>query len=154
MEALKRLHEQFEAVEKRAAQEYESSARGMLSGQVFVSTQGGENFKLGAVQVSLFARDAIDALLAGLKAYVDDLGSPIQTAETDADGKFVIEIPKAGAFVIAAQARRSIREKTERYYWLQPVSLEGQQQRVQNLSNNNLTSTTGTSSLILTTDTP
>jgi len=33
-----------------------------------------------------------------------------------------------------------------------PVSLEGQQQLTQNLSNNNLTSTTGTSSLILTQD--
>jgi len=170
VEALMRLHKQFEATEERAAQDYQSSAKGTLSGQIFVSTEGGENFKLGAVQVSLFARDAIDALLAGLKGYVDDfgvpgaksgysgyhtggfyfsiLGSPIQSVETDADGKFVIEIPKTGPFVIAAQAQRRVGEKRERYYWLQPVSLEGQQQRVQNLSNNNLTSTTGTSSLI------
>ena len=68
--------------------------------------------------------------------YFAFLQSPIQTAETDADGKFVIEIPKTGAFVIAAQAERSVGEETERYYWLQPVSLEGQSQRVQNLTNN------------------
>ena len=76
----------------------------------------------------------------------------IRTAETDADGKFVIEVPKAGAFVIAAQAKRSVGDDTERYYWLQPVSLQGQQQLTQNLSNNNLTSTTGTSALIKTKD--
>ena len=83
--------------------------------------------------------------------------SPIHSAETDAEGKFVIEVPKQGSFVIAARAERSLGEiyilgvgipKTERYYWLQPVSLEDQQQSVQNLSNNNLTSTTGTSSLV------
>jgi hypothetical protein len=81
------------------------------------------------------------------------LGSPIQSAETDAEGKFVMEIPQAGNFVIAAQGERSILgDKKEQYHWLQPVSLDGQQQRVQNLSNNNLTSTTGTSSLLLTKD--
>jgi hypothetical protein len=78
--------------------------------------------------------------------------SPICTAETDADGKFVIEVPQTGRFVIAAQADRSIMDSAERYYWLQPVSLEGQQQHTQNLSNNNLTSTTGSSSLIHTQD--
>jgi hypothetical protein len=78
--------------------------------------------------------------------------SPIRTAETDAEGKFVIEVPQTGRFVIVAQAERSIMDYAERYYWLQPVSLEGQQQHTQNLSNNNLTRTTGTSALILTQD--
>jgi hypothetical protein len=196
-----------------------------------VSTKGGENFKLGAVEVALFARDAIDVLVAGLRTYADIkiqqlrpsvdaakstytqadvaksaayqmslnsigkpdfqaadrawqeatrvydkardqyfkigaelrvyfsgafyfgfLGFPIQRVETDADGKFVIQIPESGRFVIAAQAKRSVGDSTERYYWLQPISLEGQQQLTQNLSNNNLTSTTGTSSLIHTKD--
>jgi hypothetical protein len=84
--------------------------------------------------------------------YFAFLQSPIQTADTDADGKFAIEVPQTGRFVIAAQAQRSIGKDTERYYWLQPVSLEGQQQRTQNLSNNNLTRTTGTSSLVITQD--
>ncbi len=75
------------------------------------------------------------------------LYAPIQTAETDGDGKFAIEVPKQGSFVIAAKAERYLPEERERYYWLQPVSLESQQHRVQNLSNKNLTSTTGTSSL-------
>ena len=84
--------------------------------------------------------------------YFGPILNPIQTAETDADGKFAIEVPKTGAFVIAAKAERSVGEYTERYYWLQGASLDGQQQRVQNLSNNNLTRTTGTSALILTQD--
>jgi|SRR5438132_4745352 len=168
---LNRLHEQFKSSEQSALQTYESAAKGTVSGQVFVSTQGGENFKLGAVQVGLFARDAIDILLAGLKKYADYkiqndffdhvyysgafyfayFQFPIQTAETDADGKFAIEVPKTGRFVIAAQAQRSVGDHTEHYYWLQPVSPESGQ-RIQNLSNNNLTSTTGTSSLIHTED--
>jgi hypothetical protein len=230
---LKQAVEQFQAAEQQASQTYQSATKGTLSGQVFVSSRGGENFKLGAVQVGLFARDAIDALLPAMKKYADykiqqlsgavaeakaaqdqaeanektasgavtrairagrrdyraeerasddaiqavaitrqqyseindklnycysggfyfaALQSPIHTAETDAEGKFVIEVPRTGRFVIAAQARRSVGDYTEHYYWLQPVSLEGQQQVTQNLSNNNLTSTTGTSSLILTKD--
>jgi hypothetical protein len=168
---LNRILEQYQVAEQRSAQAYQSAIKGTPSGQVFVSTKGGENFKLGAVEVALFARDAIDILLAGLKTNTDIkiqalhrsvgasdyisgsfyfglLGSPIQRVETDADGKFVIQVPQSGRFVIAAQAERSVGDNTERYYWLQPVSLDGQQQLTQNLSNNNLTSTTGTSSLI------
>jgi len=59
-----------------------------------------------------------------------------------------MNVPKRGSFVIGAQAQRYItlidwNPITEHYYWLQPVSLGGQQQLTQNLSNNNLTSTTG-----------
>jgi hypothetical protein len=81
--------------------------------------------------------------LLGIKA-------AIQTAETDADGKFAIEVPQTGTFVIAAKAKRSFGDREEDYYWLQPISLDGEQQRIQNLSNNNLTSTKGTSSLVQT----
>jgi hypothetical protein len=229
---LKQSLEQFQAVEQRATQSYHSAQKGALSGQIFVSTRGRDNFKLGAVKVSLFERSAIDALITALKKYADIkiqergpafdnaktvyeqaqaaenaafnahlasrygdsnyealnaayyqardaanraqieyrsirvetdfyysgafyfqyLLSPIQTAETDADGKFVIEVPQTGAFVIAAQAERLVWDNEEHYYWLQPVSLESQQQRVQNLSNNSLTSATDTSSLIHTRD--
>jgi hypothetical protein len=322
---LTKSEREFDAAESRAAQNYKSGEKGTLSGQIFVATKSGENFKLGAVQVSLFARDAIDVLLAGLKEfanakieeprlaaketgeqqaqaavqqaqvalqqaqavlqqaqaavpqaqaavpqaeaiqqqakaaeqqaemtekinwdayqktpgwneariaaegskaavigskaaadaasqalnaarqrvyvaqqgvsvaqqgvsaaqqgvsaaqrgigearqrradllrqqqasyysgsfYFSHLRSPIQTAETDAEGKFMIEVPPTGKFVIAARGDRILGQKTENYYWLQPVSLDGQQQHIQNLSNNNLTSATGTSALILTKD--
>ena len=200
--------EQFQAAEQRAAEAYRTAPKGTLLGQVFVSSRGGENFKLGAVEVGLFARDAIDPLLAAAKKqadikiqqlspavdaakaakdqadaaakyysqsyrealeakyrtrdeyesilasrdfyysgafYLGLLLDPLRVAETDADGKFAIEVPKTGNFVIAAKAQRSVGEHTEHYYWLQPVSLEGEQQLTQNLSTNNLTSTTGTS---------
>ena len=56
--------------------------------------------------------------------YFGLLGFPIQRVETDADGKFVIQVPESGGFVIAAQAERNVGDNTEHYYWLQPVSLE------------------------------
>ena len=196
---------QFQAAEQAASQAYQTARKGTVTGQVFVSTKGGENFKLGAVQVGLFAREAVDTLLVELKKYADIkiqqlrpsvdaakaayeqaraanhaafdaasdkyfkadrelryyysgdfyfsyLRSQLHTAETDADGKFVIQVPQSGKFVIGAQAKRSVDDETESYYWLQPVALAGQKQFTQNLSNNNLTSTTGTSSLIHTTD--
>ena len=229
---LKQVVDQFQAAEQRESKAYENVAKGTLSGQVFVSSRGGENFKMGAVQVGLFARDAMDTLLTAIKKNADTkieelrkavadadtarkqaevnknaasdavtqaimtgrnyrtegqardsaiqvwvdaerrdaelndelnscysggfyfafFKSPIRTAETDADGRFVIPVPKTGAFVVAAEAKRSVGGDTEHYYWLQPVSLEGQQQLTQNLSNNNLTSTTGSSSLIHTED--
>jgi len=182
-----RAAEEFQAAEQRASEAYRTAPKGTLSGQVFVSSREGENFKLGAVQVGLFARDAIDTLLTAAKKQADIriqqlsppvgaakdeyqgitasrdfyysgafyfglLLNPIHVAETDADGRFAIEVPKTGTFVIAAKAQRTVGEHTEHYYWLQPVSLEGEQQLTQNLSNNNLTSTTGTSSLIVTKD--
>jgi hypothetical protein len=70
--------------------------------------------------------------------YFSYLSYPIQIAETDAEGRFVLQLPLTGGFVIAAQAGRSVGNDRESYYWLQPVSLEGQQQRVQNLSNTNV----------------
>jgi hypothetical protein len=147
---LKRAVEQFEAAEQRAAQAYQSAIKGTVSGQVFIHSSGGENFKLGAVQVGLFSRDAIDAVLAELKRYADFkiqelsplvdtkradsksdkyykllidrasyyhgsfyfsyLQNPIQTAETDADGKFVLNVPKQGSSVLAAKSQRYVRK--------------------------------------------
>ena len=229
---LKQAEEEFQAAERRSGNADQNAAKGTLSGQVFVSTEGGENFKLGAVKVGLFARDAIDGLVAKLKKsadykiqqlrgpvaeakaaqdqaeasytaasnavtqairankdykaaedaqgaaldakfaasrrysemneelsfcysggfYFGFLQSAIRTAETDAEGRFVIEVPRTGGFVIAAEGMRRVMEHTEHYYWLQPVSLEGQQQLTQNLSNNNLTNAAGSSSLIHTRD--
>lgn len=213
---LKRAEEQFQAAEQRAAQSCQAATKGILSGQVFVSTLGGENRKLGAVKVVLFDRDTIDGLLVALKRYADIkiqelspsvdaakaasdqanaidyfsesaskarreyetirdgrdfyysgsfyfsyLQSPIQIVETDAEGRFTMNVPEQGGFVIAAKVDRYVGKTyvgeigidvTEHYYWLQPVSLDGQQNLTQNLSNNNLTGTTGTSSLIRTQD--
>jgi hypothetical protein len=124
---LKRSLEQFQAAEQRAAQSYQNTTKGTLTGQIFVATQGAENYKFGAVQVALFARNSIDMLVPVLKNFADSkiqeqteesdfyqsgafyfsyLHSPIQSAETDADGRFRIEVPRTGSFVIAAQAEQ------------------------------------------------
>jgi len=56
------------------------------SGQVFVSTAGGENHKPGAVKIFLFAREAIDTLLPKLKIYADlkiqELSPSVDVAKT------------------------------------------------------------------------
>jgi hypothetical protein len=90
------------------------------------------------------ARGRIDSLSEEQAHYYSDafwfslLQSPIQTAETDAEGKFELQVPRTGKWVIAAHGQRMTWNRIESYYWLQPVSLDGQHKRVQNLNNNNL----------------
>lgn len=90
------------------------------------------------------ARRKIDSLSEEQAYYYSDdfwfslLQSPIQIAETDAEGKFELQLPRIGKWVIAAHGQRMTRNTIESYYWLQPVSLDGQNKRVQNLNNNNL----------------
>jgi len=90
------------------------------------------------------ARGRIDSLSEEQAYYYSDafwfsqLQSPIQIAETDAEGKFEVQLPRTGRWVIAAHGQRMTWNRIEDYYWLQPVSLDGQHKRVQNLNNNNL----------------
>src|SRR5438876_11660438 len=60
--------------------------------------------------------------------YFGFLASTIQTAETDADGKFAIEVPQTVALVIDAQAKRDVGSAKEEYYWHQQMKVEGKQQ--------------------------
>ncbi len=158
--------------------------------------------------------DDMSSYLHSADFYFSAFKKSLATAESDPDGRFAMEMPKQGSFVIAAQAQRKTdpkerfiiassrtksresvsqasiathtrsmsdevigrgygigtnhsveqenivvvgqRErvfgKKEQYYWLEPVSLDGAKERSQNLSNNNLTSTEDTSSLIRTAD--
>jgi hypothetical protein len=90
------------------------------------------------------ARRRIDSLTDEQAYYYSDafwfsqLQSPIQIGETDAEGKFELQLPRTGKWVIAAHGQRMTRNRIESYYWLQPVSLDGQHKHVQNLNNNNL----------------
>lgn len=152
VDAAKPAHEQAEAAERAVG---EARTQAIMSGGDYKAARevddAAENASLAALQRYTEIVQLQSSYYSG-EFYFGFLKSAIQTAETDAEGKFVIEVPRTGTFVIAAQARRSIGDETERYYWLQPISLEGQQQLTQSLSNNNLTSATGTSSLIVTKD--
>src|SRR6266446_6432847 len=75
---LRKTVEEFQAAEHRAAQSYEDGAKGTLSGQVFIATNGGENVKLGARKVSLLDHDAIANLCAGVRAFADAKSDQLQ----------------------------------------------------------------------------
>jgi hypothetical protein len=203
------------------------ASKGVLEGEVFIVTKGGQNYKLGLVPVALYSLDTlkpyiddktkegsaelsrlkplIDAAKAEMdrkdaaehsafKATVDDysdptrsalevaytravhqyavaqgayyallgdrdkvlsadfyfaeLPQPIVTTQTDSDGRFKIELPTKGRFVVAASAQRSVGESVEHYHWLLKVSLDGSSIKTVMLSNNNLSSEGSPDSLI------
>jgi hypothetical protein len=62
-----------------------------------------------------------------------------RTVKTDADGAFILELPKESSHVLTAKAERTIGDNTEKYYWLTPVSFTGtDEQKSLFLSNDNL----------------
>lgn len=73
---------------------------------------------------------------------------PLLVTESDAEGKFQVELPLKDDYVLAASADRQIGDKTEKYYWLIKFSFNGAPKRSINLSNNNLTSAGSSESLI------
>ena len=96
-----------------------------------------------------FLLDAQSKLVSGA-FYFDGLPEPLATTQTNSDGKFTIEIPAKGNFVIAARADHTIGNSTEHYYWLIKVSLDGAAKKAIMLSNNNLSSEGSSDSLITT----
>ena len=193
--------------------------KGVLEGEVFIVTKGGQNYKLGLVPVALYSLNALkpnidqktkevsaalsqlkplswdaakveiqrkgEATKGALNAYEADpqhasleaaleqslaaycaycylvehrddcagfyfvgLPQPIVATQTDSDGRFKIELPMKGQFVLAAQAQRTIGESEEHYYWLLKVSLDGSSAKTIMLSNNNLSSEGSPDSLI------
>jgi hypothetical protein len=124
----------------------------MLAGQVFVATRGGQNIKMGLVEVRVLPREQVDLAVkklqterseieqmtaiypqdadfgAKLKArtqfletafpYFAALPQPIIATKTDADGNFLLEIPRDRQCVLAAMAERYVGDATESYFWL------------------------------------
>jgi hypothetical protein len=82
--------------------------------------------------------------------YFLNLPEPSFVVETDADGKFKVNFPQKGVYAIVALAQRSIGEKDEKYYWA--VKHDSNLSNVINLTNNNLSSTGSSDSLIKTED--
>ena len=67
---------------------------------------------------------------------------PVSVGQTDADGKFRIQIPGAGEYFVKARTQRSIGEKVEYYRWIVPITISRTGVTSLDLSNQNL----GTSS--------
>jgi hypothetical protein len=127
-----------------------------LTGEIFIATRGRENFKLGAVTVSVIPLIKAEDYIAGKKVadsgknmtsawYFSGLPSSIAQTTTNSDGKFVLNLPR-GEYALAATASRRVFKDTENYYWLVRVSADKEKQTVI-LSNVNLTSADSLDSL-------
>lgn len=70
--------------------------------------------------------------------YFEGLPQAFAVAKTDADGKFVLRVPRRGRICIAAAGERELGKKSEAYYWLLWVDLAGQPTKGIILSNDNM----------------
>ena len=121
-----------------------TAAESELSGQVFISTNGGESVKLGGVDVSIYSKKDFDEQLAWANRYPDmhtkavfadgTLESALLAlslrahewylfrpakyrTQTDADGKFVLRHCVSIPFVVVACAERDVGGDTEYFKW-------------------------------------
>lgn len=63
---------------------------------------------------------------------------PVGTAQTDADGKFRIQVQESGDYLVKARAQRSIGAKLEYYRWIVPITISAMRNATLDLSNQNL----------------
>ena len=70
--------------------------------------------------------------------FFQDIPSAISSAQTDADGTFMLPIPRDGQYGIVARASREVGEKKETYCWFVWVSLGGDPSKRLVLNNDNL----------------
>jgi len=111
---------------EEAQKDYSKTSKGALSGQLFIVSKGGENFKLGDVRVCLFSTGQALALLTesnkqGMAQMRADLPKPMEETTSDADGKFTIPIPISGTkteYQIYAHATRQVGDQVEEYDWM------------------------------------
>lgn len=78
-----------------------------------------------------------DALLNGAMTF-RGLPQAKTVAQTDADGRFTLPVPKFGTYLIAAKSTREAGDSVERYYWMVRVSMNGAAGKTVYLSNNNM----------------
>jgi hypothetical protein len=50
--------------------------------------------------------------------YFVELPQPIATAKTDADGRFQMNLPDDGDYILVAKAERTVFKAVEKYYWV------------------------------------
>jgi len=76
--------------------------------------------------------------LASREYFFADLPSGVSTAETDADGRFTLAIPRRGRFGLVARATREFFKGKETFFWFVWVTLDGQHSKHLKLSNDNM----------------
>jgi hypothetical protein len=119
---------------------------GSIRGSIFIVTRGGDNVKLGLVEMSAIpTKDAVEHLkkidaefMASKGAWrttqgidegpansqdlakhiFESLPPAAGKALTDADGRFAMTLPKDKGYFLAAKASREIGSRKEEYYWL------------------------------------
>jgi hypothetical protein len=93
--------------------------------------------------------DAVDAYNRAIKPQQDliwqyeslcisSLPMPISSVKTDADGRFRLQVPRTGEFVLVATASREFGGGSESYIWAVVDSLDGKDSKQVFLSNDNL----------------
>jgi hypothetical protein len=98
-----------------------------LNGEVFIVTNGRENYKLGLVPIRIVEVGENEPV------YV---GEVIAEAKSNSDGKFTVLLPP-GKYKIFASAKRDVIGKLEKYSWAVPVNLKDDNQTII-LGNDNL----------------
>lgn len=133
-----------------------------LKGDVFVVTRGAGNYKLGLVKITAIPDEIMQSYInakklqrtnklldekqsqyVSIESYFDDLSFPkgVATTDTDAEGKFILKLPKAGRYAIVARSERKVIDSTEKYYWLIGLDVNENNSNTIILSNNNMFTT-------------
>ena len=117
-------------------QGYAFVRKASVSGSVFVSTRGGQTFKMSGIKVYAINEDRLRQSLATLKSKIsaDELNkTPVEeqvaaltqllqgfrSTYTDADGKFEMNGLPAGHYVVLAGGNRVLPDNTaESYLWM------------------------------------
>ena len=84
--------------------------------------------------------------------YTKALPTPLADAQTDADGKFIIQIPKTGSWVLEAEGERKVVKDTEAYLWITKVTRDMIDKGQVFLNNENLSTSDSSNSLVKTMD--
>ena len=86
-----------------------------LDGQAFIVTRCAGNYKPGGMAVYAFAASRLSAFET---LTTIDLGKPIASSRTDAEGTFRIQLPSEEDFFIYARGSRLAGRESENYEWI------------------------------------
>lgn len=92
-----------------------AKASPLIEGQAFIVTRGAGNYTLGSMTVYAFPADRA----AAFESFATiDLGKPLASGRTDAEGRFKLSLPSDTAFFLFARSHRDVGRTTESYEWL------------------------------------